>query len=94
MRVHCILMLEGGERKPAFFHGARCASRQKPDLLAASATGYAILILVRRTKSGPRRARETSDKGYAWGDVVLPPVVGGQGVPGDGVIPGDELVLP
>ena len=33
-------------------------------------------------------------KVYAWGDVVLPLAEGGQGVPGDGVIPGDELVLP
>jgi len=31
---------------------------------------------------------------YAWGEVVVPLAEGGQGVPGDGVIPGDELVLP
>jgi len=35
-----------------------------------------------------------SDEVYACGDVALPLADGGQGVPGDGVIPGDELVLP
>ena len=56
-----------------------------------------------RKKAGPKgpakgRVPEIvtpeATKVYAWGDVVLPLAEGGQGVPGDGVIPGDELVLP
>jgi hypothetical protein len=54
----------------------------------------------KRARKGPRRGDYPNSllqkrrRLYARGDVVLPLVLGGQGVPGDGVIPGDELVLP